>query len=145
MPRWRRWAFGREGMTERKRAGESWESLIERQISEARAEGRFDRVEGAGRPLADVEAPYDPNWWTKRLIQRERLSELPPALAIRARVERELDRLFALESEDAVRRGLLALDAEVRQVNATTVIGPATTMPPLDVEALLEVWRARSR
>ena len=89
-------------MTERKRAGESWESLIERQIREARAEGRFDQIEGAGRPLADAEAPYDPNWWTKRLIERERVSELPPALAIRSRVERELDGLFALESEEAV-------------------------------------------
>jgi len=132
-------------MTERKRAGESWESLIERQIREARAEGRFDQVEGAGRPLADVEAPYDPDWWTKRLIQRERVSDLPPALAIRARVERELDRLFALESEDVVRQGLVALDAEVRRVNATTVSGPPTAMPPLDVDALLEAWRSRPR
>jgi hypothetical protein len=132
-------------MTERKRAGESWESLIERQIREARAEGRFDRVEGAGKPLAGVDGPYDPDWWTKRLIQRERLSDLPPALAIRARVERELDRLLALESEDAVRQGLVVLDAEVRRVNATTVAGPPTTMPPLDVEALLEVWRTRPR
>jgi hypothetical protein len=119
--------------------------LIERQIREARAEGRFEGLEGAGRPLADADAPYDPQWWTKRLIERERVSELPPALAIRARVEKELDRLFALESEEAVRAGLIALDAEVRRVNATTVSGPATTMAPLDIEALIRVWRERLR
>src|SRR5262245_50642437 len=112
-------------MTERKKPGESWESLIERQIREARAEGRFDRLEGTGRPIADVEAPYDANWWTKRLMKRERVSDLPPALAIRVRVEQELERLFALDSEDAVRRGLVDLDAEVRRVNATVTTGPS--------------------
>jgi hypothetical protein len=132
-------------VTERKRSGESWESLIERQIREARAEGRFDGLEGAGRPLADAEAPYDPNWWTKRLVARERVADLPPALAIRSRVERELERLFALDSEQAVRQGLLALDTEVRRVNASTVSGPATTMAPLDVDALIQAWRSRPR
>ena len=130
-------------MTQRKAPGEKWETLIERQIRQAQAEGRFDAVEGAGRPLPDVEAPYDPNWWAKRLIRRERLSDLPPALAIRGRVEQELERLFALDSEEEVRRGLIALDAEVRKVNATVTRGPATTLGPLDVEGLLRSWRER--
>jgi len=130
-------------MTERKRPGESWESLIERQIREARAEGRFEALPGAGRPLADADEPYDPNWWTKRLMRRERLSDLPPALAIRVRVERELDRLFGLDSEAAVRSGLLELDAEVRRVNASVTTGPPTSLPPLDVERLVAQWRER--
>jgi hypothetical protein len=33
----------------------------------------------------------------------------------------------------------------VRRVNATTVSGPATTVAPLDVEALIRAWRARPR
>lgn len=130
-------------MTHRKPPGEKWETVIERQIREAQAEGRFDGVEGAGRPLPDVEAPYDPNWWAKRLIRRERLSDLPPALAIRARVEHELDRLFALDSEDEVRRGLIALDAEVRKANATVTRGPSTSVGPFDVETLVRRWRER--
>jgi hypothetical protein len=132
-------------MTQRKPPGEKWETLIERQIREAQAEGRFDSVDGAGRPLPGVEAPYDPNWWAKQWMRRERVSDLPPALAIRARVQQEIERLFALDSEEEVRRGLIALDAEVRKTNATVTRGPSTTLGPLDVESLIESWRARRR
>ena len=91
-------------MTERKPPGTSWESLIDQQIREAQEEGAFDNLPGAGKPLADLEAGYDPLWWVKKLVQRERLSALPPALELRRTVERTLAKISTLRDEGEVRQ-----------------------------------------
>ncbi len=61
-------------MTERKPAGQSWESWREELIRLAREEGAFENLPGAGKPLADLGDRYDPDWWVKRLVQREKVS-----------------------------------------------------------------------
>jgi len=67
-------------MAERKPPDKSWESWVEEQIQQAQAEGGFERLEGAGKPIPGLDAPYDPLWWIKKLLDREKLSVLPPAL-----------------------------------------------------------------
>jgi DnaJ-like protein len=131
-------------MTERKRPGQSWESWIDQQIREAREEGAFDNLPGAGKPLSDLNADYDPLWWTKKLIQREQVSALPPALELRRTVERTLEQLQRVRDESEVRRIVEALNAQIRKLNATAVEGPATSLAPFDVEAVLDEWRRRS-
>ena len=131
-------------MTERKPPGQSWESWIDQQIREAREAGAFDDLPGAGKPLPDLNADYDPLWWTKKLIQREQLSALPPALELRRTVERTLEQLQRTRDESEVRRIVEALNAQIRKVNATAVEGPATNVAPFDVEAVLDEWRRRS-
>src|ERR1044072_6497050 len=69
-------------MTEQKPAGKSWESWLEEQINRARDEGHFDNLEGAGKPLPGLTDGYDPDWWVKKLVQRERVSIAPPPLAL---------------------------------------------------------------
>jgi len=39
---------------------------VERQIHEAMEWGEFDDLPGAGRPIPDLGAGYDPAWWAKR-------------------------------------------------------------------------------
>jgi DnaJ-like protein len=131
-------------MTHRKPPGQSWESWIERHIREARDEGAFDDLPGAGKPLPDLTDHYDPSWWTKKLIQRERLSLLPPALELRRTVERTLEQLQHVRDETEVRRIVEALSARVRKINATAVEGPPTDLAPIDVEAVVDEWRRRS-
>lgn len=130
-------------MTKRKPPRLGWDAWIEQQIEEARAEGAFDDLPGAGKPQAEVKGAYDPDWWVKQLIRREGVSVLPPALAIRGRVEREVTRILALPRESDVRKAVDALNAEIGKVNATVTEGPATAIPRLDPESVLRRWRER--
>jgi hypothetical protein len=47
-------------MTERKPAGTSWETWIDAQIPVATQAGVFDNLPGAGKPLPNLDQPYDP-------------------------------------------------------------------------------------
>ena len=129
----------------RPRSGLPWEPAVEDAITRAQAEGQFDGLEGAGKPIADFYAPYDPMWWVKKLLRRERIEDLPESLAIRARIERELDRLATLPTEAAVRARVTELNAEIAQLNRSFVAGPPTTLAPLDPDAEVARWRERRR
>ena len=48
--------------------------IAENRIREAFERGEFEHLEGDGRPLDDVDGRYDPHWWLKRKLQRERLT-----------------------------------------------------------------------
>ena len=48
--------------------------LAENRIRYAMERGEFDGLEGEGRPLPDLDEPYDPNWWIRKWMRRERLS-----------------------------------------------------------------------
>lgn len=128
-------------MTKRKPAGVKWESWTEQQIREAQEQGQFDGLSGAGKPLPGLTQPHDPLWWVKDLVQREKLSDLPPAIAIKARVEQQLAQLPQLSREQDVRAAIAALNVEIVKINRTTTSGPAPSLYKLDVEAIVERWR----
>ena len=45
--------------------------------------GDFDDLPGAGKPL-QLPEQHDPDWWVKRLIEREKITGVaPPAIALR--------------------------------------------------------------
>lgn len=62
-----------------------FESLAERRIREGIERGEFDGLQGAGRPLPDLDDGYDPAWWAKRFVARERLCDEGRELAERIR------------------------------------------------------------
>jgi hypothetical protein len=128
-------------MTERKPPGTSWETWIDAQIRVAREQGAFDNLPGAGKPLANLDQPYDPLWWVKQLVRREQVSDLPPSLELLRKVERELAALEKLPDEAAVRRQVAALNVEIAKVNATVVEGPPTRLGTLDVDRIVARWR----
>jgi hypothetical protein len=130
-------------MTERKPPGKDLRSWVEDQIREAQASGAFDKLPGTGKPLADLGGEHDPDWWVKKLMKREQIVDLPPALALRARVKQMLAKLAGLRDEDTVRRAVEALNVEIRKVNATVAEGPPTTLAPLDVDEIVRAWRRR--
>jgi hypothetical protein len=131
-------------MTGQKPPGKPWETWIEEQIRRAQDEGAFEHLEGAGKPLPGLTEPYDPDWWVKKLLEREQVSVLPPALALLRKVEAELAAIWAMRDEANVRMGIAALNAEIAKVNARAIEGPPTRLGPLDVEAIVRDWRARS-
>jgi DnaJ-like protein len=133
-------------VTERKPAGMSWESWREELIRLAHEEGAFDNLPGAGKPLADLGESYDPDWWVKKLVQREKVSMLPPSLELLRKVEAEIERIRTLSDEAAVRERIRALNVEIARANARVGEGPPTRLAPLDVDTIVAEWRAaRSR
>jgi hypothetical protein len=105
----------------------------------------LDRLEGKGRPMPGIEEPYDPMWWIKKLLEREKLSVLPPALEVRAKTDRMLDEVWTLPTETRVVDRVAAINAEIARANRTTAAGPPTTLSPLETDTVLEEWRRRRR
>jgi len=131
-------------MTEQKPPGVSWDSWIEQQIRRAQEEGDFNNLAGAGKPLPGITDPYDPLWWQKQLMQREKISALPPALELLRKVERELLALRQARDEAEVRRRVEALNREIAKANSRAAEGPPTRLGLLDLESIVAEWRARS-
>jgi hypothetical protein len=130
-------------MTEQKPPWKPWKSWVEEQIQDAQRGGEFDRLEGVGRPIPGIEAPYDPLWWVKKLLEREKISMLPQALEVRAKVDKMLDAVWAVRTEAHVRERVGAINAEIARANRTTAAGPPTTLAPLDLDQVLTEWRRR--
>ena len=128
-------------MTERKPPGASWETWIEAQIRVAMEKGAFDNLPGAGKPLPNLGQEHDPLWWVKELVQRERISMLPPSLELLSKVEKELATIEKLHDEATVRRRVAALNVEIAKVNATVMDGPPTRLGTLDVDQVVARWR----
>ena len=130
-------------MTERKPAGVSFESWVERQVREAQERGAFDRLAGAGRPLP--REATDELAWVRAKAVREGLpvtALLPLALALAREVEDLPARLAAVRSPDRAREVVEDLDARIRAARLRPQEGPPVRVRPLDVEALLAAWSA---
>jgi hypothetical protein len=131
---------GRAAAAQRIQRQHEWVDL---QIKEAMARGDFDNLPGAGKPLKNLGAQHDPDWWVKQLVEREKISVLPPALQLRkddAELDAKLDRHTA---ESEVRRELEEFNARVMRARYTPVDGPPLITMPRDVEAEVNAWRER--
>ena len=102
-------------------------SLVERQIREAMDRGEFDDLPGAGKPIEDLDRPYDPAWWATRWIRRERL--LDEARELRSEVLTIARRLRAAGREDDADRRLREADRELGRINR--LLPPGDRVPRL--------------
>ena len=130
-------------MTQRKPAGVSWESWVEGQIREGMERGEFDDLPGAGKPLRNIDQPYEEIWWLREKLQRENVSFLPPALAVRKELQDALDRIAKADTESAVREIVAVINERIVQVNSGTTSGPPTSVMPLNVDHVIQEWRNR--
>src|SRR5882724_10439757 len=87
----------------RKPPGVSWETWVDKQISEAMERGEFDGLPGHGKPLADIDRPRDEMWWIRAKLRRENVSYTPPAMSLRVEVAETRERVAAAKTEDEVR------------------------------------------
>ncbi|WNI26456.1 DUF1992 domain-containing protein [Streptomyces sp. ITFR-16] len=132
-------------MTERKPAGVSFESWVDKQIRESEQRGDFSRLPGFGKPLDGLDRPYDETWWIKAKMQREGVSVLPPALALRKEAEDVLAALPGIRTEAEVRRLLTEVNEKIAEAVRRPPPGPLLNLGPFDVEARVREWReARS-
>jgi hypothetical protein len=126
----------------RKPPGVSWETWVERQIREGIERGEFDDLPGKGKPIADVGVTHDELWWVRKKLQREKVSYLPPTLAIRKERDDALERIAAATREVEVHRIVEEINVRIRYVNSHATGGPPSTVMPLDLDDVLDRWRA---
>ncbi len=131
------------GMAKRKPQGQSWESFIDRQVREATERGEFDNLPGAGKPIPDLRTNQDELWWLRSLMKREGLSMEPEALRVRKRLEETLVKIARQRTEDAVRRLVDGINADIADVNSTATWGPSSNLAPLDGDEVVKRWQAR--
>ncbi|MCD4533355.1 DUF1992 domain-containing protein [Nocardioides sp. cx-169] len=117
---------------------------VDQQIRVAMEKGAFDDLPGAGKPIQDLGAHHDPDWWLKKLVERERIAVLPPSLQLRkddAELDALLDGLFA---ESEVRREVEDFNARVMRARYSPQDGqpPLVTMPR-DVDETVAAWHRR--
>ncbi|WP_020575285.1 DUF1992 domain-containing protein [Actinopolymorpha alba] len=130
-------------MTERKPPGVSFETWVDKQIREATERGGFENLPGAGKPIADLDKPYDEVWVTNHL-RREGLSGeeiLPTPLKLRKEVERLPETVRRLRSEQAVRAAVDELNQRINDWLRIPV-GPPVRLAPVDADRIVDQWRA---
>ncbi len=79
----------------------------------------------------------------KKLLQREKLTFLPPALELLRKVEVGLAALWDVHNETDVRARVAALNAEIAKANSRVVEGPPTRLASLLVDEIVSEWRTR--
>ena len=121
---------------------ESREPWLESLMKRALEEGDLSRLDGHGKPLEGIDGGYDPDWWLKDKMRREKLTSLPRELGLKRKVDAEKAALLAVRSEPEVRRRLEAINAEIAHFNAHHVFGPTSHLFLVDVDAFLANWRA---
>ncbi len=115
-----------------------YESFAERQIRRAQEDGLFDALPGMGEPLPDLDGTYDPAWWAKKWVDRQR--RLDRAHAAVRDAHARLGRVWPLEDEAEVRRTVGALNAAI--VAASEGLPEADRPDLIDPEEVVATWRA---
>lgn len=116
---------------------------VDLQIQQAMSRGEFDNLPGAGKPIADLGSQHDPDWWLKRLVEREKISVLPPSLQIR-KDDAELDDLLdRLATEAMVRKEVEEFNERVAKARIQPLGGPPMITRTRDVDGEVEAWAER--
>ncbi|GAA4919540.1 DUF1992 domain-containing protein [Nesterenkonia rhizosphaerae] len=116
--------------------------MADYQIRKATERGEFDDLPGSGEPL-ELSDHYDPDWWFKSLVKREKLALLPLSVELRredAQLEVALDRLL---DEQAVRHEVEGFNQRVIRARYEPPEGPPLLTMPRDVDATVAAWASR--
>ena len=119
------------------------QTWVDLQIRQAMERGDFENLPGAGKPIEDLGDHHDPDWWLKRLVERERITVLPTSVALRkedAALDATLDRYAA---ERQVREHIADFNERVIKARYQLPEGPPLVTMPRDVEAAVAAWRER--
>ena len=117
---------------------------VELQIQQAMRRGEFDDLRGTGKPIPGLDAPHDPDWWLKRLIEREQITGvLPPALALRTEDARMTETLERETTPEGVRRTVEDFNARIVEARRQLQGGPPVITPLRDVDEEVGAWARR--
>lgn len=117
---------------------------VEQQLRIAQERGDFDDLPGMGKPIEGLGVEHDPDWWVKKLIEREQVTGvLPPALSLRTEDAGLRDRLDRIAVESEVRREVADFNKRVLHARIQPLGGPPLVTQPRDEEAEVAAWRER--
>jgi len=119
------------------------QTWVDLQVRQAMDRGEFDDLPGKGKPIADLGGHHDPDWWIKKLVERENIAVLPPSVQLRKEDAELDDRLDKLTREDDVRRELDDFNKRVVAARYRLPEGPPLVTMPRDVEATVAAWKDR--
>jgi hypothetical protein len=128
-----------------KRRKVSDSARVEYLIRDAMAQGKFDNLKYAGKPIPGLGESYDPDWWVKGLIQREHLTGVGPKAILLRGEDAELDaRLDTQYSEKQVRDLVEDFNARVIDARRQLQGGPPVITKTRDPDVEVQRWRERS-
>ncbi|CAM3833685.1 DnaJ family domain-containing protein [Nocardioides zeicaulis] len=116
---------------------------VDLQVRQAMERGEFDDLPGQGKPIEDLGVEHDPDWWVKKLVERENIALLPPAIALRKEDAELEQRLDAITVEREVRRELEDFNRRVVETRRQLQGGPPVITPTRDVDAEVAAWLER--
>ncbi|MDX6372668.1 MAG: hypothetical protein QOD98_1656 [Nocardioidaceae bacterium] len=119
------------------------QTWVDLQVRQAMERGDFDDLPGAGKPIADLGDHHDPNWWLKKLVEREHIAVLPPSLALRKEDAGLDDTLDKLNVDAEVRRLVTDFNERVIAARYRLPEGPPLVTMPRDVDEAVAAWRDR--
>jgi Domain of unknown function (DUF1992) len=119
------------------------QTWVDLQVRQAMERGDFDDLPGAGKPIEGLGGHHDPNWWLKKLVEREHIAVLPPSLALRKEDAELDDALDKLNTEGDVRRHVTDFNERVVAARYRTPEGPPLITMPRDVDSEVAAWRER--
>ena len=124
-----------------------FESALDRQIRAAEERGEFDDLPGKGKPLASESAPYRPDWWVNQVVQRENAGAyaIPPVLALRKIADELRAGASGFTSERDLREAVEDYNVRADAARKLPQEGRAVVLPRLDVDEVVETWRAQRR
>lgn len=128
-------------MASRIRQQATWVDL---QLRQAVDRGDFDDLPGYGKPLEGLTGEHDPDWWVKKLVEREQITGvLPPSLIVR-KAEAELDGVLdRLVTEEQVRKEVADFNAQIRWALYRPPEGPPVVTRQRDPDLEVQRWRDR--
>jgi hypothetical protein len=116
---------------------------VDLEVEQAIKRGEFDDLPGKGKPIEGLGEHHDPDWWLKKLIEREKIAVLPPALQLR-KDDAELDGVLdKLATEQEVRRELETFNERIRRARMQLEGGPPVITAMRDVDADVAAWSER--
>ena len=118
----------------------AFEESADRRIRAGYEAGLFDGLEGAGKPIRDLDRIRPPGWWAARLAGRER-SKLR-AEDLSREVAAAMPGLWREPSEEAVIARVEQLNRRIDDYNAGTAW---ERHDRLDAVAIVERWRRLGR
>jgi hypothetical protein len=132
-------------MSERKPIQQGWNSWIDEQVERAQRDGAFDNLPGAGKPLKDLDRPYDEDWWLREFLEREQLSVTPEPIELRSRIDALRAEAAKMTDEREVRRRFVAMNSLIARLNAIPSPDALGPVAPVDIDEEVRAWRRRAR
>ena len=116
---------------------------VEEQLRVAMERGDFDDLPGAGKPIEGLGESHDPDWWLKKLVEREQIAVLPFSVQLRKEDAELDDQLDEIAFEAEVRRVVTDFNDRVVAARYRAPEGPPLITMPRDVDATVAAWAER--